>query len=149
MDSRLKTVAYTRPNVYARMCPGGLLLTQIAAAICGVAIADLMFELPAFSLSQHVRAGPAAVAVARALTDTFAGIRPTDVPGFIAAQAFGAIVAIGVFRWLASASARIPYRTKRFRISRANTDNLTRGVHTLLRSGTIIRVLGKRYRKPM
>lgn len=41
-----------------------------------------------------------AVTVARALTDTFAGIRPADVPGFVAAQLFGAGAATLLFRWL-------------------------------------------------
>ena len=41
-----------------------------------------------------------AVTVARALTDTFAGIRPIDVPGFVLAQLTGAIVATMLFRWL-------------------------------------------------
>jgi glycerol uptake facilitator-like aquaporin len=41
-----------------------------------------------------------AVTVARALTDTFAGVRPADVPGFIAAQAAGATAATILFRWL-------------------------------------------------
>ena len=41
-----------------------------------------------------------AVAIARAFTDTFAGIRPADVPAFIAAQLAGAVAATLVFRWL-------------------------------------------------
>ena len=41
-----------------------------------------------------------AVTLARALTDTFAGIRPTDVPTFIAAQAVGAAAATVLFAWL-------------------------------------------------
>ena len=41
-----------------------------------------------------------AVTVARALSDTFAGIRPIDAPGFIAAQFLGAIAATVLFRWL-------------------------------------------------
>ncbi len=41
-----------------------------------------------------------AVTVARALTDTFAGIRPWDVPGFVAAQCAGASTATLLFRWL-------------------------------------------------
>jgi glycerol uptake facilitator-like aquaporin len=44
-----------------------------------------------------------AVALARAATDTFSGIRPTDVPGFIAAQLAGAAVATVLFRWLVPA----------------------------------------------
>jgi glycerol uptake facilitator-like aquaporin len=42
-----------------------------------------------------------AVTLARAATDTFAGIRPADVPGFIVAQLAGAAAATAVFRWLA------------------------------------------------
>ena len=41
-----------------------------------------------------------AVTLARAATDTFAGIRPADAPGFIAAQLAGAAAATGLFRWL-------------------------------------------------
>ena len=124
---------------------------QLLGAVSGVAIADVMFELPAFSFSQHTRQGAAqllsefvatfglvsviwgcsrlrssaavafavgayitaaywftastsfanpAVTVARSLTDTFAGIRPADVPGFVAAQLLGAGAATVLFRWL-------------------------------------------------
>lgn len=41
-----------------------------------------------------------AVALARAATDTFSGIRCTDVPAFIAAQLIGAAAATVLFRWL-------------------------------------------------
>lgn len=41
-----------------------------------------------------------AVTIARCLTDSFSGIRPVDVPGFIAAQAVGATAATLLFRWL-------------------------------------------------
>lgn len=41
-----------------------------------------------------------AVALARALTDTFSGIRPVDVPGFVAAEMLGALTAVLLFRWL-------------------------------------------------
>jgi len=41
-----------------------------------------------------------AVTVARSLTNTFAGIRPNDVPAFIAAQGVGAAAATVLFRWL-------------------------------------------------
>lgn len=44
-----------------------------------------------------------AVALARAATDTFSGIRPIDVPGFIAAQLLGAAAATALFRWLVPA----------------------------------------------
>lgn len=41
-----------------------------------------------------------AVTLARAFTPTFAGIRPTDAPGFIAAEIAGAIAATMLGRWL-------------------------------------------------
>ena len=43
-----------------------------------------------------------AVTIARSLTDTFAGIRPADVAGFIGAQTMGAAAATVLFRWLAA-----------------------------------------------
>jgi glycerol uptake facilitator-like aquaporin len=44
-----------------------------------------------------------AVTIARSLTNTFAGIRPVDVPGFVVAQLLGAGAATALFRWLVPA----------------------------------------------
>jgi glycerol uptake facilitator-like aquaporin len=127
------------------------LVAQLVGAVGGVAVANLMFDLPAISLSQHARhgapqllaefvatfglvsiicgarlRGPSVVAfavgayitaaywftsstsfanpavtVARCLTDTFAGIRPVDVPGFVLAQLAGGGAGMALFRWLA------------------------------------------------
>jgi len=44
-----------------------------------------------------------AVTLARAASNTFAGIRPADAPGFIAAQLVGAGAATALFRWLVPA----------------------------------------------
>jgi glycerol uptake facilitator-like aquaporin len=41
-----------------------------------------------------------AITIARALSDTFAGIRPEDAPGFIAAQLAGALMALLLSRYL-------------------------------------------------
>jgi glycerol uptake facilitator-like aquaporin len=41
-----------------------------------------------------------AVTLARSLTDSFAGIRPADVPGFVLAQLAGAAAAALLIRWL-------------------------------------------------
>jgi glycerol uptake facilitator-like aquaporin len=123
---------------------------QIGGAFTGVAAANVMFELPLFFASRHVRQGPAqlfsefvatfglltviwgcarlrspavpfavaayitaaywftastsfanpAVTLARAASDTFAGIRPVDVPAFVVAQFIGAAAATALFRWL-------------------------------------------------
>jgi glycerol uptake facilitator-like aquaporin len=134
----------------------GYLAAQFCGALSGVALANVMFGLPPFFASHHVRSGGAqwvsefvatfgllvvvwgcararpgaapfavaayivgaywftpstsfanpAVAVARSLTDTFAGIRPTDVVPFIAAQLAGAAAATGLFAWLSPAIQR-------------------------------------------
>jgi glycerol uptake facilitator-like aquaporin len=123
---------------------------QICGGIAGTACADIMFALPAFSISRHARTGAPqwfseviatfglllviravarftpdwlpfavaayimaaywftastsfanpAVAIARSLSDTFAGIRPVDVPAFIAAQLAGGFSAVLVSDWL-------------------------------------------------
>lgn len=134
---------------------------QLVAAVVGVALADLMFGLPAFSLSRQARSGwpqllsefvatfgllavirgsagarsgatvavaagayitaaywftastsfaNPAVTLARSLTDTFAGIRLADVPGFVVAQLLGAAAATGLFRWLLPVAAVAPAR---------------------------------------
>jgi glycerol uptake facilitator-like aquaporin len=44
-----------------------------------------------------------AVTLARAASDTFAGIRPVDAPAFIAAQLVAAVAAVICFRWLGKA----------------------------------------------
>ncbi|MGH6663539.1 MAG: aquaporin [Pseudolabrys sp.] len=132
---------------------GAYLAAQIGGAILGVWAAHLMFELPVWQFSTHVRSGtgqwiaeavatfgllltifgcvaraPGAVAyavglyitaaywftastsfanpavtLARALSDTFAGISPAGVAGFVAAQLVGAIVAMVLARWLYAA----------------------------------------------
>ena len=41
-----------------------------------------------------------AVAVARSMTNTFSGIRPVDLPGFIAAELCGAVIGMLVMTWM-------------------------------------------------
>jgi glycerol uptake facilitator-like aquaporin len=41
-----------------------------------------------------------AVAIARAFSNSFAGIRPIDVPGFIVAELVGALIAMSLASWL-------------------------------------------------
>lgn len=123
---------------------------QLIAAILGVVLAHLMFELPLLQPGIRVRTGGAqwvseavatfglvfaillglryrptavpalvaswifaaywftastsfanpAVTVARALTQTFAGIRPDDVAAFVAAQLIGGLLATIACNWL-------------------------------------------------
>ena len=130
---------------------------QIVGGVIGTMAAHLMFAMPVFMLSEHVRTGGAqwfaewvatfgliatilggirfaqaavpwlvglyiisaywftastsfanpAVAIARSLTNTFSGIRPTDLPGFIAAQLVGALCALALMTWLLRARSVI------------------------------------------
>ena len=41
-----------------------------------------------------------AVAIARSFTNTFSGIRPLDLPGFIIAEICGAVIGMIVMAWL-------------------------------------------------
>ncbi|MEV0560550.1 MIP/aquaporin family protein [Dactylosporangium sp. NPDC050588] len=125
----------------------GYVVAQVAGAICGAVLADLMFRLPAVDFADKERGGsdlwlgevvatagllllifalarsgrssaaPAAVGayigaaywftsstafanpavtIGRAFTDTFAGIAPASVPGFVAAQVAGLVVGAGL-----------------------------------------------------
>jgi glycerol uptake facilitator-like aquaporin len=59
-----------------------------------------------------------AVTLARSLTDTFAGIRPADVPAFVVAQLAGATAATLLFRWLVPA---LPASADRVVLPRSDT----------------------------
>ena len=81
----------------------GLLSVILAAsrstvAVVAVAVGAYISAAPWFTASTSF-ANPA-VTVARCLSDTFAGIRPVDAPGFVLAQLAGCIAATIFFRWL-------------------------------------------------
>lgn len=126
-------------------------VAQLSGGVAGVVLANLMYSLPAVSISANTRSGDGhllgevvatfglllvvfglaragraatapvavgtyitgayfftsstsfanpAVTVARMLSDTFAGIAPRSVPGFIGAQVVGAAIATGVIHAL-------------------------------------------------
>jgi hypothetical protein len=50
------------------------------------------------------------VTIARALSDTFAGIAPGDAPGFVVAELLGALAAAYLFGWLFVDAAARPDR---------------------------------------
>ena len=81
----------------------GLLSVILAASrstIAVVAVAVGAYISAAYWFTASTSFANPAVTVARALSDTFAGIRPVDVPGFILAQLAGGIAATLLFRWL-------------------------------------------------
>jgi glycerol uptake facilitator-like aquaporin len=53
-----------------------------------------------------------AVAIARSFTNTFSGIRPVDLPGFLVAQLVGAVCALMVMGWLLRETADDPQPMK-------------------------------------
>ena len=133
----------------------GYVGAQLVGAIAGVWGAHLMFALPVWQISTHVRSGPClwmsesvatfglvltifgcaarapeaapyavglyitaaywftastsfanpAVTIARALSDTFAGIAPSSVAAFILAQLTGTVAAFALRPWLWPAGA--------------------------------------------
>ena len=85
----------------------GLLLTIagcVRARPGAVAAAVGLYIAGAYWFTASTSFANPAVTLARSLTDTFAGIRPVDVPGFVAAQLAGALAATAVARWLFPAS---------------------------------------------
>ena len=136
---------------------GTYLAAQVSGAAAGAVLANLMFSLPAVTISQHSRTTPnlwlgeviatfalllvifgvarsgrpamapfavgayitgaywftsstsfanPAVTLARTLSDTFAGIAPASVPGFVVAQLVGTGLAVGAVRALWPVIAR-------------------------------------------
>ncbi|MFC3816299.1 aquaporin [Lysobacter sp. GCM10012299] len=67
-----------------------------------------------------------AVTVARALTRTFAGIRPDDIPGFIVAQLVGALAALAVSHVLAGPSVEGPATSTQNQSLRPATKRVSR-----------------------
>jgi len=81
----------------------GLLLTIfgcVARAPAAVPYAVGLYITSAYWFTASTSFANPAVTVARALSDTFAGIAPSGVPGFIAAQLAGMLAATGLARLL-------------------------------------------------
>lgn len=81
----------------------GLLLTIfgcVARAPGAVAWAVGLYITSAYWFTASTSFANPAVTLARALTDTFAGIAPAGAPAFIAAQLLGALAALPAARWL-------------------------------------------------
>ncbi|MDE0853457.1 MAG: aquaporin family protein [Nevskia sp.] len=80
------------------------LLTTIFGCIrnreAAVPYAVALYIVAAYWFTASTSFANPAVTVARSLTNTFAGIRPLDVPGFIAAQLVGAALATALDFWL-------------------------------------------------
>ncbi|MFA9229345.1 MAG: aquaporin [Microgenomates group bacterium] len=80
----------------------GLILAILGAinARANVAVTVASYITAAYWFTASTSFANPAVALARALTDTFAGIRPADMPGFMLAQIVGAVAAMWLGGWL-------------------------------------------------
>lgn len=89
----------------------GLLMTILAVVrfrIEAIPFAVGLYITAAYWFTSSTSFANPAVTIARALTATFAGISPIDVPAFIVAQLFGALAAMVVMRWLLAPERRVP-----------------------------------------
>lgn len=81
----------------------GLLLTILAGLrVASASVAWLvgLYITAAYWFTASTSFANPAVTIARAFTNTFAGIRPADIGGFIAAQMVGGLAALVVVHWL-------------------------------------------------
>lgn len=77
-----------------------VILATSRSQVAVVAIAVGAYISAAYWFTASTSFANPAVTVSRSLSDTFAGIRPVDVPGFVLAQLAGGMAATVLFRWL-------------------------------------------------
>lgn len=66
----------------------------------GVPAAVALYITAAYWFTSSTSFANPAITIARSLSDSFAGIAPGSVPGFILAQVAGALAALALARWL-------------------------------------------------
>lgn len=89
----------------------GLIVTILATARARpdwVAASVALYIFAACWFTSSTSFANPAITIARSLTDTFTGIAPGDIPGFIAAQIGGALAAMGVCRVLLGGEGPVP-----------------------------------------
>jgi glycerol uptake facilitator-like aquaporin len=89
------------------------ILLTLKASRAAVPMAAGLYITAAYWFTASTSFANPAVTIARALSNTFAGIRPLDVAPFIAAQLIGALVALYVCRRLLGESAAPAARGER------------------------------------
>ena len=77
-----------------------VILATLRARADAVAAAVGLYITAAYWFTASTSFANPAVTIARSLTDTFSGIRPVDMPLFVAAQILGAFVALLLCQWL-------------------------------------------------
>ena len=84
-------------------CDLGLIATILGCMRfnpAAIATAVALYITSAYWFTASTSFANPAVTIARSLSDTFAGIAPHDVPGFLLAQCLGALAALVLFGWL-------------------------------------------------
>jgi glycerol uptake facilitator-like aquaporin len=76
--------------------------------LAGTALAVAAYITAAYWFTASTSFANPAVTLARAASNTFAGIRPADMPAFVIAQFAGALVAMGTMRWLLGRGGKGP-----------------------------------------
>ncbi len=81
---------------------GLLMVIQLGARLAPGAVAGLvaLYITAAYGFTASTAFANPAVTLARSLTDTFAGIAPISLPGYLLGQGAGALVAAVASRWL-------------------------------------------------
>lgn len=81
----------------------------VATILCGIRFREAavpwlvgLYITAAYWFTASTSFANPAVAIARSFTDTFSGIRPVDLPGFLISEFIGAALAVVVFSWLLS-----------------------------------------------
>jgi glycerol uptake facilitator-like aquaporin len=83
-----------------------VILGSVRQSLPAVAAAVGAYIAAAYWFTASTSFANPAVTLARAASDTFAGIRPVDAPGFVLAQLAGALVAAAFMRWLLPRNSR-------------------------------------------
>jgi glycerol uptake facilitator-like aquaporin len=98
------------PRVFAELVATfGLLAVVFLSSrenLIEVAVAVGAYIAAAYWFTSSTSFANPAVTIARSATNTFTGIRPADVPGFLAGQALGTVAFISLARWLQRPSSR-------------------------------------------
>jgi glycerol uptake facilitator-like aquaporin len=92
------------PQFYAEIIATFGLIAVISACVklnpTGIPLAVGTYIGGAYWFTSSTSFANPAVTIARCFSDTFAGIRPQDAPGFLLAEILGTAIAILLFRWL-------------------------------------------------
>ena len=98
-----------------------VILTVSQFTITAVSAFVGLYIISAYWFTASTSFANPAVAIARSLTDTFAGICPQDLPGFLIAQFLGAFIASAMVGWFLGQASGLPRAVSSEHRLRTNT----------------------------